>query len=707
MITLYKKDEKDFFNNGLGDISSSIQDAVISWTDNDQYMLTFKYSTISPLAAFIDGPMIIKAKTPSDGYQLFRINKIKKNMGLLEISAFHIFYDLIDNIIEDTFVQGQTGAGAIDQIGKKTQYAHPFNFYSDIDKVANSRIVRMNPVTALIDSGKDNSFISRWGGHLVRDNFKVSMLKKIGHDRGVTIQNKKNLLGYNADVDWMSPVTRIMPKGFDGLLLPEKYIDSPLINTDAYPHPKILEIEFPDIKAIKEGEYAQEGAVPLNEAYKLLREAAKKKYEIEKIDYPIVNYKVDFVELSKTEEYKDFEILETIDPGDTVTVIHDEDGINIKAEMIQYTYDPVREMYLSIELGNYKESFTDIKNQINNVINDMNNMEAGFLDTAKGVASTLIKNGFGGHVRVYPDRILIMDTPDEKTARRVWQWNINGFGYSRTGVNGEYGLAITMDGSIVADFINVGKLRAGMIQVGFNGINSFVSIDGAGFNVRDATGGLTQLNQTGINFYNRSGQLAGSVSRGQSSSDGDALGIVHDGSEGGNQFRGNLFQVLNAGNIFFTAPGDRVALYSINGDTVITNLNVTGKKNAVHPTRDGIRATPAYETAESYLGDIGESKTNENKEMKIFIETLFSDTVNTIEYSYQVFLQSYGEGHIWVSERNSDHFIVKSNIPSVPFAWEIKAKRRGYETDRLTLVDMTNEIIENVWREEVNKDDDL
>lgn len=128
------------------------------------------------------------------------------------------------------------------------------------------------------------------------------------------------------------------------------------------------------------------------------------------------------------------------------------------------------------------------------------------------------------------------------------------------------------------------------------------------------------------------------------------------------------------------------------GGTVTTggNFTVSGSKNAVHPTRDGFRLTPAYETAESYLGDIGEDKTTHTSEVKVWIETLFFDVINT-DVPYQVFLQSYGEGHVWVSERNKEYFIVKSSLPNTPFAYEIKGKRRGYESDRLVLSEITYE----------------
>lgn len=124
--------------------------------------------------------------------------------------------------------------------------------------------------------------------------------------------------------------------------------------------------------------------------------------------------------------------------------------------------------------------------------------------------------------------------------------------------------------------------------------------------------------------------------------------------------------------------------------TVGGSFSVSGSKNAIHPTRDGFRLTPAYETAESYLGDIGESKTDYTNEIKVYIETLFHDTINT-EVPYQVFLQSYGDGFVWVSERNYDHFIVKSSAPNIAFGWELKAKRRGYEEDRLVLSETTFE----------------
>ncbi|MBG9493405.1 phage tail spike protein, partial [Bacillus thuringiensis] len=280
------------------------------------------------------------------------------SMGEMTAQCYHIFYDLTENLIEDIFAETTNGNGAMNRMSAGCQYKHPFQFYSDVPKISSARIVRKNPVEALLDSSQDHSFVNRWGGELKRDNFDVKMLQNRGMDRGVVIRHKKNLLGYEGNVDWKSPITRIMPQGFDGLFLPEKYVDSPLINK--YPHPKIRVAPFKHIKAAIGENADDEDAVPLEEAYRLLRQAAKDMFTIQKVDQPKATYNVTFQELSQTEEYKDYKHLQRVYMADTVTVEHQEDGIDIKAKVIAYKYDPIKKEYLDITIGNFKESFTDV-----------------------------------------------------------------------------------------------------------------------------------------------------------------------------------------------------------------------------------------------------------------------------------------------------------------------------------------------------------
>ena len=153
----------------------------------------------------------------------------------------------------------------------------------------------------------------------------------------------------------------------------------------------------------------------------------------------------------------------------------------------------------------------------------------------------------------------------------------------------------------------------------------------------------------------------------------------------------NYFSISNDGAISITANGKSILslnglLPGVNGDfNVSGNFTVTGSKNAVVPTSRGMAAINAYETAEYYFGDIGETQTNSNGVVTVMIDPYFLETVNTL-VPYQVFLTSYGDGNVWVSSRSANNFTVKSSNPNIHFAWEIKAKRKGYENDRMKIV---------------------
>ena len=158
-------------------------------------------------------------------------------MGYVTVLCYQISYKLAFNSINDTNIVNKNGQNALTQMSGATQYPHSFKFNSDILTTANSRVVRKNPIEFLLDTGLDNSFVNRWGGHIVRHNFNIAMNSAYGSNKGYTIRHRKDLKGYEAEFDESTVITRIRPIGADGLLLPETYVDSPLIN--AYTEPSI------------------------------------------------------------------------------------------------------------------------------------------------------------------------------------------------------------------------------------------------------------------------------------------------------------------------------------------------------------------------------------------------------------------------------------------------------------------------------------
>ena len=111
------------------------------------------------------------------------------------------------------------------------------------------------------------------------------------------------------------------------------------------------------------------------------------------------------------------------------------------------------------------------------------------------------------------------------------------------------------------------------------------------------------------------------------------------------------------------------------------SLAISGSKNCVQETENyGKRLVNAYETADYYFGDIGESFV-ENGECIVYLDNIFKEIISA-DVNYQVFLTKYGPGDIWITERNNDFFVVEGTN-DIAFGWEIKGKRKGYEKYRL------------------------
>lgn len=109
-----------------------------------------------------------------------------------------------------------------------------------------------------------------------------------------------------------------------------------------------------------------------------------------------------------------------------------------------------------------ESNITSIKNKIDSLPN-----KSEILEEARENASQLIHSATNGHVVTTADEQLIMDTADKKTARKLWRWNLNGLGYSKTGYNGTYDTAITMDGQIVGERLVGGSVTADKLSVSY------------------------------------------------------------------------------------------------------------------------------------------------------------------------------------------------------------------------------------------------
>lgn len=369
-IELYPRDQTDFSHHGyaLDDISNDI----VTWQLNAKFTLTFDYPMFSEHAGDLVAENIVRVPVPG-GKAAFRIAQVIKSMGHLSITAYHVFWDLNDDFIADTNIVDKDGQGALDQIMRAANYPTGFKVLSTIGNVTNARLVRMSIIKALLGTD-DNSFLNRWGGEFDWQDFSFSVNPRLGKDRGVHFEYAHNLTGYEATKDSSGIITRLLPEGYNGLLLPELYVDSPKLGN--YRKPKIGTKTYQDIKAIDETQATgnQEGAVPVQEAYELLRAAAAKEFSESHIDEAKWTYKLNVALLENTEEYKDLSITTTVLPGDTVTITHKLDDIDVRARLTGYTWQPSNHSYLTqtydsasrpdVAYSNLSSRINEIKSQI-------------------------------------------------------------------------------------------------------------------------------------------------------------------------------------------------------------------------------------------------------------------------------------------------------------------------------------------------------
>lgn len=512
MIRLYERKETNFQHNGIG-ILKDVISCSCSEVLNGKYDLEFEYPITGAYIESIVEENIIKAPVgnPSGEDQLFRIKMISKQFRRIKVYAIHIFYDLSDNFLEDVSPKDKSGNAAIKWMQARTVYKNDFVASSDITKIATARYVRRNFVDALI--GSDNSFINTWGGELYRNNKTFAMNKNKGIDRGVQIRYGKNMKEITWDIDITGIVTRIYPVGFDGLMLPEKYIDSPLINN--YINPKIQKMEFPEIQIDEENGITEEIAL------EQLRNVTNTQYELG-IDKPTMTIQVNFLELSRTEEYKqNYSSMEKIYLGDFVEAIVPHLNLKEKLKVVSTKYDVLAQKYIEFELSNLDKKENSFINSTKQLIQKLEKVDTNVLNGARKNVTNLIANALGGHVYKTRNELFIMDSENPSEAKKVWRWNINGLGYSSTGISGPYGIAITSDGQIVADYITTGKLNANLIEGYGEMLLTVSNMNSEVEEIRTTTNSYTQkidnvesgLNATNNNINNLSEEMESTATR--------------------------------------------------------------------------------------------------------------------------------------------------------------------------------------------------
>jgi len=485
MIKAFNATDKNYASNGDAVILAT--KARVKNSDNGDYYLELTCG--SEYSEYIQANNILVVPTPQ-GEQAFRIRTVTKKNKKLEAKAWHVYYDSLNYVIADSYAVNMTCNEALQHFNAATDTTSPFTMSSNITSINSYRCVR----TSL--AGCIDTIIDRWGGHLVRDNFNISIMGDIGVDNGITIQYKKNLQELTASYDWSGVVTKLLPVGKDGILLDELYIYSD-IQYDI-PYTKVVSFSQDNIN---EDDYKDAEGNLNEEAYKEALKAdlaAQGQQYVNLYCLPIINYTLK----GNPEKVTDI--------GDIIQVKDERIGVNVTTEVIAYEYDAIQKKYVSLEFGNFTNTLSDLisnigastSNKVDNAIVTLTSE----LSAALAEAQDKIWNALGSSYVIYEgDKILVVDKLPSSSARNVIRINSAGIAFSSTGINGTFTTAWTIDGTFNAQAINVINFTADLIRGGTLKLGSTLNQSGKLEVYDEANTLICTIDKNGLIMYASNG----------------------------------------------------------------------------------------------------------------------------------------------------------------------------------------------------------
>lgn len=499
---LYGPTEKRFTSRGLGPLPDASM-AHIEEVRLGEYELEMEYPVTGLHFDELQYGNVIKARNAYLGEQPFDIYYISKPMsGIVTVRARHISYRLNKKVL--TPCSSSSAAGAMSAIETHILDGSDFTFWTDKSTQANWAVTEPKNVRAAL-GGTEGSILDVFGGEYEWDGFTVKLHGNRGSDNGVSIRFGKNLLDLVAELDASDVVTACVPyyTASDGTCVYGSKVKSSAWSSV---NDLVTVMDMKEYFTAPEG--AAENWTPTTAA---MEETALSLMEQRLVYQATQHLKVDFALLSQSKEYAHLAALERVNLCDYVTVDHPGMGIDVKVKVIKTVWDVLADRYDSIELGEptarlSETLFKDLNDALKGVQNALDDkVSKTHMDIAIENATNLLTGGTGGHVVIgrnadgEPNEIFIMNTADQSTATSVIRINMNGIGFSSTGINGPFRSAWTIDGHFVADFIDSGTLTGSIIKAG-------ILRDEAGVNYWNMETGEFQLTpaakvETGTDTY--------------------------------------------------------------------------------------------------------------------------------------------------------------------------------------------------------------
>lgn len=385
---LYNANETAFETYGLGEIDAT--KAQVTRERNGNYTLYIEYPASGPLAGTFKNDMRIKSdaglRTKNQTFFISRI--VKDSTGILKVYAKHI-----SHLTETMAIRNNTNATGTAQAALAIWALNAlggirFDTWSDIDLTSKTSWNIADFKTARdVLGGVKGSILDVWGGEYEFDNTVIRLHKQLGRKSPIVLEYGRNILRAEDDQDIEGAYTSVYPyatytpesqgTGEGGATsqqvtveLPEKYVDGPYIGL--YNERRVLIVDFSSNFKDKE--------VPTIDK---LRRLAKEYAINNRLGLPKINTKIEYVDLSKTLDYKLTQILEEAELCDIVPVYYPQIGLTSEdAKLTTIVYDVLLEQNDSVEVGVIGDGFkSSMTSNLSGKIDDLANNQQRLVNT--------------------------------------------------------------------------------------------------------------------------------------------------------------------------------------------------------------------------------------------------------------------------------------------------------------------------------------
>ena len=318
-----------YLKNGLEPLNLAYDDEIVQEA-NGLYQLSFKFPLVDALWASLKTEAFLVADDVH-GEQEFFIFEVAKKDYFIEVYANQVASLLHHYSLSAIGVNRVPGQTVMQALAGGMVRSSPFSFFSDVSSRHTLNLSNLSVMDALAKN--KHSIMGQWGGDLIRDKYRVSLLQQGGSENESLFMYKKNIRSIAGVESIKGLKTRLhLRKVNEEKQAISVTVDSPLIGKYSQIYEGTIEVQDQDVVSAED-----------------LRRYGERYFATHLCDIVEESFDIDVEGLPDV----------AVRLFDTVTVFDERYGLDVRRKITRYVYSPMRGRLKSIGFGKVQTNLGD------------------------------------------------------------------------------------------------------------------------------------------------------------------------------------------------------------------------------------------------------------------------------------------------------------------------------------------------------------